>query len=203
MIFAYLDIPKFPDELIEGCMENIDLVDKDPMLYETVNKGRGGANLATWVSEDADRWINHNIQERYFDPEYYQTPLFNISFYSKNPRNKWWRDGFHGPHTDVGRTWALNYYINLGDPERCPKTLWLDDRDGRRYVGGEVAIEMHKWCLLKVNVLHAVEKIKLGHLRTFVSLGLNCSDDYIQDRLKDVIIKDSVIPFNPAELYRE
>lgn len=189
MIFAYLNLPKFPDVMVNDCLKNIDIIDNDPVLYETVNKSRGPSNYGTWVTKEADTWLTTNIAKAYFDPvpTEMHLNLLNVTFYTKNP-NKPHLNGQQGPHKDIGRIWALNYYFTLGGEE--VKTKWYDDEKNTLKT---VYIEPFRWCILRVDRLHSVQGIRIGQLRTFLSMSINKNEDYILEKLGNVIEKDTVV----------
>lgn len=173
MIFSYLNLPAFPNDLIPGCLKNIDLIDTDPILYQTVNKNRGPANYGTWVSLEANQWLHNNIIIPYFSPirPEMQNNLMGVTFYAKN-KEKPQHNGQQGPHRDIGRHWAINYIFDTGGDNVT--TRWYDDD---KNLTGEVTIQPYRWCLLKVDGLHAVRNIKLGRLRTFISIDVKIKDE--------------------------
>lgn len=189
MIFAYLNLPNFPESMIDSCVKNIDIIDNDPVLYEKVNKNRGRANYGTWLPESANNWLVENISKPYFSPLSNEMALnlLNVTFYAKNPE-KPHLNGQQGPHRDAGRTWALNYYFSLGGDSVITK--WYDDD---KNMLESVYIEPFRWCLLRVDRLHSVQGIRIGKLRTFLSLSVDNNEEYILDRLGSVIQKDTVI----------
>ena len=168
MIFSYIDLPKFPTELISGCMENIDLIDNDPTL-SPINDPRGPANSATWMTDEANEWIVKNISKPFFpnNTKYHRKNLMNVSFYAKR-QGKPQYNGNQGKHRDIGRLYALNYYFTLGGDDVITK--WYDDNETLLH---EENIEPFRWCILKVDGLHSVTNIKIGQLRTFISLNIN------------------------------
>jgi len=168
MIFKYIDLPRFPDKFISVCMDNIDLIDNDPTL-SPLNDPRGPANSATWLPSNANDWIIENISKPFFpnNLQLQKNNLMNVSFYAKR-QGKPQYNGNQGKHRDIGRRYALNYYLTLGGND--VKTKWYDDEENLLY---EENIKPFKWCLLKVDGLHSVTNIKLGQLRTFISLDIN------------------------------
>lgn len=167
MIFAYLNLPKFPDELIPDALSGIDSIDNDPLLYETVNKNRGPANYGAWLPDNVNQWLIDNIAVPYFSPvrhEMKNNSLLGVTFYAKN-KEKPEFNGQQGPHRDIGRHWALNYVFDQGGDNVI--TRWYDDN---KTAIGETIIQPNRWCLLKVDSLHAVKNLKLGRLRTFISM---------------------------------
>lgn len=192
MIFAYLNLPKFPDELIPECLKAIDYIDNDPVLYETVNKNRGPANYGTWLPQVANDWLLENIANPYFSPvrQEMKKTLMGVTFYVKN-KEKPEYNGQQGPHKDVGRNWALNYVFDQGGDNVI--TRWFDD--DKKSIG-ETIIQPKRWCLLKVDSLHAVKNIKLGRLRTFISMDLTIkpNEDFDPaEYFKHVIDKSTII----------
>lgn len=168
MIFKYINLPKFLDEFIPACMDNIDLIDNDPTL-SPLNDPRGPANSATWLPTEANQWIINNISKPYFPNNLYlqQQNLLNVSFYAKRQDNPQY-NGNQGKHRDIGRKYALNYYLTLGGENVITK--WYDNNQSLLHSEN---IQLYRWCLLKVDGLHSVTNIKLGQLRTFISLDIN------------------------------
>lgn len=189
MIFSYVNLPNFPEHLIDGCLQNIDKIDEDIVLYEKINKYRGKANSGTWVTKEADQWLKTNIIEPYFSPvpSEMELNLLNVTTYVKNLKDPK-LSGSHGPHKDVGRIYALNYYLTLGGSS--VRTIWYDDDEKELQT---ICIEPYRWCILKVDQTHGVKGIRIGQLRTFLSLNINQDESYIWNKLGDLIYKDSVI----------
>lgn len=189
MLFAYLNLPSFPDYLIDGCLKNIDKIDNDPELYEKINKFRGRPNLATWVTKEADQWILDNITTPYFSPvePEMNLNLLNVTFYVRHLM-KPELNGQHGPHKDEGRVWALNYYFSLGGDS--VKTLWYDENENEIQ---SICIQPHRWCILRVDYTHAVRGLRIGHLRTFISMNLNRDENYLLNKVGNLIDKSSIL----------
>ena len=173
MVFTYLTLPMFPSNLIPACLENMNLIDKDSTLFETVNKNRGPANYGTWLTEDANQWLLDHIAIPYFSPlrPEMKRSLLNVTFYAKN-KEKPEFNGQQGPHRDIGRNWALNYIFDTGGDNVT--TRWYDDN---KCAIAETVIQPNRWCLLKVDNLHAVKNLKLGRLRTFISMDLSIKEN--------------------------
>lgn len=191
MIFAYLNLPPFPDDLIPACLKNIDLIDKDPILYEKINKTRGASNYGTWLPKEANEWLITNIVQPYFSPvrPEMQESLLGVTYYARHPSDPE-LNGQQGQHIDIGRNWAINYVFDTGGTNVV--TRWFDE--DKNFIASRI-IKPKQWCLLKVDMLHSVRKIDLGRLRTFISMSVSVKDNEEFDALKffDKVLDKSTI----------
>jgi hypothetical protein len=192
MLFAYLNLPKIPDEFISACLENLKLIGSDPRLIP-INEYRGPMNRATFLPTKVSTWLVKNIVNPYFKTTMLDNNmLLNITRYTNHhpdPTN--W--GNHGRHVDVGRNYALNYYFETGGPDA--RTLWYHNDEKKPYA--KTIIEPKRWALLKVNPeMHGVRGIQPNTQRVFVSMGLlteNIENFNEEEFFKEIIVKESII----------
>lgn len=185
MYFAYLTFPPFPEALIPACMENIKLIDTDPRLIP-LNQFRGKMNRATILPKETDEWLVDNIAKKLFDvvPEEMKRNLLNYTVY----QNYWKREetwGTHPKHVDIGRNWAINYYITTGGTDT--RISWYKDDI---LVTETQAIEPGRWCLLKTDEMHAVRGIEPEYARYFLTVSLNVDS---LDRIMPYVVHETIL----------
>jgi len=171
MLFSYLNLPQVPIELEQLCLKNIDLIDNDLRLNE-LNKKEGIGHSITYLPVDVKTWIFKNILTPNFnllDPEMLGRAMLHVSHYIKHPEG----NGTHPIHFDYGRNYALNYIIDTGGPNAS--TYWTSE--DKQTVLFETIIEPKRWHLIRVKPdLHGVKGIKLGRLRSIISLSYSPID---------------------------
>jgi hypothetical protein len=95
--------------------------------------------------------------------------MLHVSHYIKHTEGM----GVHPAHIDYGRNYAINYIIETGGDK--VNTFWTNDT--KTEIVKEVVIEPRKWHVLQVNpVWHGVTGIKIGKLRSIISICLSPTD---------------------------
>lgn len=195
MYFAYLTLPKIPNQFIESCYKNIQLIDVDPRL-DSINAPRGEMNRGTFIPKSLMLWIVENIAVPYFPDqvENLKKSLITVTKYSKaNFKDPAWY-GSHGRHVDIGRHYALNYYFDLGGTNT--RIEWYAD-NSKTLLAQKENLLPYRWTLLKVNpTIHAVRNIEQDGLRVCISLGIKINDMETfneEEYFSHIADKDSVI----------
>jgi hypothetical protein len=168
MLFSYLNLPQIPLELEHQCLKNIELIDNDTRLNE-LNKKEGIGHSITYLPPIVKQWLHDNIIVPNFNPvpsEMLGRAMLHVSHYIKHSEGT----GVHPTHIDYGRNYALNYVIDTGGDN--VSTYWTTD--DKETVEFETIIESRRWHIIRVNpTWHGVRGIKLGRLRTVISLCYN------------------------------
>ncbi len=171
MLFSYLNLPSLPLEYEEACLSNINLIDNDPILNHLNTKEGIGHNI-TYIPATVKQWLLKNVLTPYFSPvpnEMITKTMLHVSHYIKHQEGT----GVHPTHIDYGRKYAINYIIDTGGDNVI--TYWT--KDDKSTILKEVVIESHRWHILHVNpVWHGVKGIKLGRLRSIISICFNPTD---------------------------
>lgn len=175
MIFSYLDLPKVPDEFVNQCMKNIDLIDRDPFLNEK-NKKEGISHSITYIPKNVLHWLKTNCMFNLFDgniPVESFGFMLHVSHYIKDPNFREQNpigNGTHPIHFDYGRNYAINYVIDTGGDKVV--TSWYEE--DKKTIIESVEIEPFRWHIIKVKpTYHGVEGIRPGRLRCVISTNWN------------------------------
>lgn len=194
ILFSYLDLPPVPEFLLEKCLKNIDLIDRNPQLNE-LNKLEGIGHNITFLPSEFLIWYNLKIIRPLFlnnIPDEAKKATLHVSHYIKdiNFRNQNpLGNGTHPIHYDYGRKWAINYIITTGGDKVI--TTWYNDE--KETILHKQEIEPFRWHIIKVKpTLHGVEGIRPGLLRTIISGNFSPEDDNfnIKDKFKHLMINE-------------
>jgi hypothetical protein len=171
MLFSYLNLPQLPSVFEELCLKNIDLIDNHDELNR-LNQLEGIGHSITVIPDTVKVWLKNNIIAPNFNPipnEMLTKTMLHVSHYIKHPEGT----GVHPTHVDYGRNYAINYIIDTGGDSVV--TYWTED--DKITVKQEVIIEPRRWHVLKVKPdWHGVKGIKLGKLRSIISICLSPAD---------------------------
>jgi collagenase-like PrtC family protease len=171
MLFSYLNLPQVPEFLEKLCLNNINLIDNHDEL-DRLNKLEGVGHSITFIPSIVQVWLKNNILIPNFDPvpaEMLTQTMLHVSHYIKHHEGV----GVHPTHFDYGRNYAINYIIDPGGDDVV--TYWTED--DRHTVIKEIKIEPRRWHVLKVKPdWHGVKGIRIGRLRSIISICLSPSD---------------------------
>jgi hypothetical protein len=160
MYFSYLNLPALPEEFIEPCIKNLELIGIDPRLDEW-NNYRQEMNRASFCPTYVVEWLVDNIKSKFPEVDGLNYGFINVTTYL---------NGKHPRHVDVGRRYALNYYIDTGGDGTT--ISWFAD-DKETILHTEHNIQPKRWALLKVNPeIHEVDRIEQGRRRVYISMSI-------------------------------
>jgi hypothetical protein len=181
MYFSYLNLPSLPEEFVEPCIKNLEFIGIDPRL-EQYNFYRQEMNRATYCPRYVIDWLIKNIKDKFPEVDGLNFAFLNITTYL---------NGYHPKHVDIGRSYALNYYINTGGTH-TNITWFADDRETILHT--EHDIQPNRWALLKVNpVIHEVDGIEPEKRRIFISMSINegsiVDEDKFLKQIEHLLVK--------------
>jgi hypothetical protein len=189
MLFSYVDFPKLPDAFIEPCMEMIPLIETSPLLKK-INELEGDALRIAYIHPRVQKWLYENIIFKHFT---YFTPGLMLPFLHVSKHLPYLSLGpeSHPMHTDYGRKYAFNYFIDQGGDDVW--TNWYDNTTDKNIIESH-KIEPFRWHVIAVNPeLHGVDGIDPDRYRISISLNwdppvpktLFNARDYFKDILLD------------------
>lgn len=112
MYFGYLNLPLPPRPLLLDSLPNLDLIDVDPRLDE-INAGRAPNNRSTGLNQGLKDWLSTHIFSQFQrDDVDIIPPLLSRTTTVDHPDDIW--KNSHTRHVDIGRNYAVNYYMQTG-----------------------------------------------------------------------------------------
>jgi hypothetical protein len=167
MKFAYLNLPKLPEEYVQLCLDKVPLAWSDPKLIE-LNKKEGISHSISYLPSEVIVWLMRNIVPLIDPvnehPELRSKMMLHINEYIEHEEG----NGVHPMHLDYGRKYAFNYVLTPG-ADILPTTTWYEN--DKKTIIEQHQIEAKRWHIIAVNpVWHGVKGQEKDKLRTIVSL---------------------------------